>query len=107
MARKQLKTLTEPMYYILLCLLNPMHGYGIMQRIDEITKGRVKVGPGTLYALISRFEKEEIVIKVSSENGKKTYILTEKGKEILNDEYDRLNQLVNDGAVLGGGLDES
>jgi len=107
MARRQLKTLTEPMYYILLCLLNPMHGYGIMQRIDEITKGRVKVGPGTLYALISRFEKEEIVIKVSSENGKKTYILTEKGKEILNDEYDRLNQLVNDGAVLGGGLDES
>lgn len=107
MARKQLKTLTEPMYYILLCLLNPMHGYGIMQRIDEITKGRVKVGPGTLYALISRFEKEEIVIKISSENGKKTYTLTEKGKEILNDEYDRLNQLVNDGAVLGGELDES
>jgi len=107
MARKQLKTLTEPMYYILLCLLNPMHGYGIMQRIDEITKGRVKVGPGTLYALISRFEKEEIVIKISSENSKKTYILTEKGKEILNDEYDRLNQLVIDGAVLGGELDES
>ena len=80
MARKQLKTLTEPMYYILLCLLKPMHGYGIMQRIDEITGGRVKVGPGTLYALISRFEKEEIVIKVSSDNGKKTYILTEKGK---------------------------
>lgn len=107
MARKQLKTLTEPMYYILLCLLKPMHGYGIMQRIDEITVGRVKVGPGTLYALISRFEKEEIVIKVSTDNGKKTYILTEKGKEILINEYNRLNQLVSDGEVLGGESDES
>ncbi|MBI9012862.1 MAG: PadR family transcriptional regulator [Clostridiales bacterium] len=107
MARKQLKTLTEPMYYILLCLLKPMHGYGIMQRIDEITGSRVKVGPGTLYALISRFEKEEIVIKVSSDNGKKTYILTEKGKEILMFEYNRLNQLVCDGAVLRGETDES
>ena len=107
MARKQLKTLTEPMYYILLCLLKPMHGYRIMQRIDEMTDGRVKVGPGTLYALISRFEKEEIVIKISSENSKKTYALTEKGKKILNDEYNRLNQLVSDGAVLGGESDES
>lgn len=107
MARKQLKTLTEPMYYILLCLLQPMHGYGIMQRIDAMTEGRVKVGPGTLYALISRFEKEEIVIKVSSDNGKKTYVLTEKGKEILINEYNRLNQLVSDGEVLGGESDES
>ncbi len=83
-----------------------MHGYGIMQRIDEITGGRVKVGPGTLYALISRFEKEEIVIKVSSDNGKKTYILTEKGKGILINEYNRLNQLVSDGEVLRGESDE-
>jgi DNA-binding PadR family transcriptional regulator len=102
MARKQLKTLTEPMYYILLCLLKPLHGYGIMQKIESQTNGRVKVGPGTLYALISRFEKEEIVIKLSSEEGKKTYQITAKGKEILLEEYKRLNQLICDGEILRG-----
>ncbi len=102
MARKQLKTLTEPMYYILLSLMNPLHGYGIMQHIDTVTNSRVKVGPGTLYALISRFEKEEIVVKLSSEDGKKIYQLTPKGKEILLDEYKRLNQLIVDGEILRG-----
>ena len=49
MAREQLKTLTEPMYYILLMLSEPQHGYGIMQEIEKHTGGRVKVGAGTLY----------------------------------------------------------
>ncbi len=57
MARKQLQNLTEPMYYILLSLIEPRHGYAVMQNIRVITEDRVKVGPGTLYALISRFEK--------------------------------------------------
>ena len=67
MARKQLQNLTEPMYYILLSLIEPLHGYGIMKKVETLTKGRVKVGPGTLYSLISRFEKEGIVIKVSTQ----------------------------------------
>lgn len=97
MARLQLQNLTEPMYYVLLCLRKPIHGYGIMQKIDEITNGRVKVGPGTLYNLISRFEKENIVIQVDSDKNKKTYQITEKGQEILDEEWNRLKQLVDDG----------
>lgn len=107
MARKQLQNLTEPMYYVLLSLLKPLHGYGIMKNVDKITCGRVKVGAGTLYSLLSRFEKEEIVSKISTQESKKTYILTDKGREILRQEYIRLKQLVNDGEMLlGDGANE-
>lgn len=97
MAREQLKTLTEPMYYILLTLTYPQHGYGIMQEVDRRTEGRVKIGAGTLYNLLSRFEEEDIIIQVSEENRKKIYSITDKGLNILKDEYERLKQLVLDG----------
>jgi DNA-binding PadR family transcriptional regulator len=85
------------MYYVLLCLKTPLHGYGIMQKVEQITDGRVKVGPGTLYNLLSRFENEEIVEQVNSTSNKKSYILTPKGQEFLNNELYRLKQLVLDG----------
>lgn len=97
MARKQLQTLTEPMYYVLLCLKTPLHGYAIMQKVKLITDGRIKVGPGTLYNLLSRFEKKEIIVQVKSTSNKKNYTLTPKGYEFLNNELLRLKQLVFDG----------
>lgn len=100
MARKQLQNLTEPMYYVLLCLKMPIHGYGIMQKINQMTDGLVKVGPGTLYNLIARFEKEEIVEQVSKINKKKIYVLTDKGLELLNEELCRLKRLVSDGEEI-------
>ncbi len=68
-----------------------------MQKVEQITDGRVKVGPGTLYNLLSRFENEEIVEQVNSTSNKKSYILTPKGQEFLNNELYRLKQLVLDG----------
>ena len=61
MARKKLDTLTEPMYYVLLSLTEERHGYGIRQYANQLTNGRVNVGAGTLYALLSRFEKEGLI----------------------------------------------
>lgn len=104
MAREQLKTLTEPMYYILLTLIEPQHGYGIMQEVDRRTEGRVKIGAGTLYSLLSRFEEEDIIVQVSEENRRKIYTITDKGFNILRFEYQRLKQLVSDGKdILEGG----
>lgn len=97
MAREQLKTLTEPMYYILLSLLQENHGYGIMQMVGELTEGRVVIGAGTLYTLLGRFEKEEIIKQVAEENRRKIYIITEKGKGLLDEEFQRLQHLVEDG----------
>lgn len=107
MARKQLQNLTEPMYYILLSLIKPIHGYGIMKNIDQITNGRVQVGAGTMYALLSRFEKEEIVEQVNIKEGKKIYIITDKGINILKQEYTRLKTLVIDGENLLEGDDKN
>lgn len=100
MARQPLKTLTEPMYYILLMLCEPRHGYGIMQEVERRTEGRVKIGAGTLYNLLSRFEDENIIVQLSEEDRRKTYTLTDKGLNILKDEYARLKQLVLDGNDL-------
>lgn len=97
MAREQLKNLTEPMYYILLTLTEPQHGYGIMQEVDRRTDGRVKIGAGTLYSLLSRFEEEDIIVQVSEVSRRKIYTITDKGLNILKDEYQRLNRLVSDG----------
>jgi DNA-binding PadR family transcriptional regulator len=95
MAREQLQTLSEPMYYILLALTRPMHGYEIMQTVSSISHDRVKVGAGTLYALLTRFEKEEIVIRASDDGRRKTYALTMKGRELLDREYERLKESIS------------
>ena len=97
MPREQLKTLTEPMYYILLTLKDPHHGYSIMQEVNNRTAGRVKIGAGTLYNLLSRFEEEKMIVQVTEENRRKVYQLTGKGLEVLQNEYHRLRQLVSDG----------
>ena len=75
--------LTETTYYIMLALLEPLHGYAVMQKIAEITDGEVEVGPGTLYGVFSTLEKEDLILKVSEEERRKTYTLTPTGKEVL------------------------
>ena len=97
MARDQLQRLSEPMYYLLLTLLEENHGYAMMHDIEMISKGRVKVGTGTLYTLLARFEKEGIICATRSLERKKYYIITEKGKELLKEEYDALKSQIDDG----------
>ena len=65
MAREKLQTLTEPMYYILLALLTEQCGVDIMGRVSEISRGRVTVGPGTLYAMLDRFTESRLIRKTA------------------------------------------
>lgn len=97
MARKKLDTLTEPMYYVLLALTEERHGYGIMQYTAQLTNNRVNIGAGTLYALLSRFEKEKLIHATREEENRKYYQLTDEGRKILNEEFDRLQRQVTDG----------
>ena len=107
MDNKRVKALTQPMYYILLSLKEKRHGYEIMQYIDWLTEGRVKVGPGTLYSLLSRFEEDGYIKMVSDDDNKKTYLIQDLGSEVLDDEIDRLELLLKDAnAVKGGNEDE-
>lgn len=97
MAREQLQTLTEPMYYILLALTEECCGVDIMEKVKKLSGGRVSVGPGTLYAMLAKFEEKNIVELTSSVGRRKSYVITEIGKEELRKEFDRLNQMVQDG----------
>lgn len=107
MDNKKTKALTQPMFYILLSLKEKRHGYEIMQYIDWLTQGRVKVGPGTLYSLLSRFEDDGYIEMISDDDNKKTYLINSLGQEVLDKEIQRLELLLNDAIrVKGGNEDE-
>lgn len=95
--------MTEAMYYILLALLRPGHGYGMMQRIRELSGGRLVMGPGTLYGVLSRMNKEGLIVLTGEDGRRKNYAITEAGKNALLLEYRRLKRLVEDGAMLEEG----
>ncbi|MFZ7131844.1 MAG: PadR family transcriptional regulator [Eubacteriales bacterium] len=97
MAREQFQNLTEPMYYILLALTKECCGVDIMKIVSDVSNGRVKVGPGTLYALLARFEKEQMIQETAVEGRKRSYIITEYGRKLLQEEYMRLQVLVSEG----------
>ena len=97
--------LTEAVYYILLSLMEPLHGYGIMQNVERLSGGRLRLAAGTLYgAISSMLEKGWIAaLDGAADSRKKEYIITEAGKSILQAEYHRLCELVDNGrAVLEG-----
>ena len=97
MAREQFQTLTEPMYYILLALTEECCGVDIMEKVKEISAGRVMVGPGTLYAMLAKFEENGVIRMTASEGRKKSYLITDQGREMLKKEYERLLVMVRDG----------
>lgn len=90
MAREKFHTLTEPMFYILLCLRQDCCGADIMAQVAELTHGRVSVGPGTLYNLLDSFLKAGMIRETSVEGRKRSYLITSKGREMLDAEYRRL-----------------
>ena len=97
--------LTEAVFYILLSLQKPLHGYGIIQNVEELSKGRVKLAAGTLYgALNSLVDKGWIdALPENPESRKKEYVITKNGLSILKEELARLTELVDNGNRLLGG----
>lgn len=96
MPRAKFQTLTEQMYYILLCLSSECYGMDIMDKVPQMTDGRVKVGSGTLYNLLEQFLDAEIIMETKAEGRRRSYILTDKGRTLLDNEYKRLICLVSD-----------
>ena len=98
--------LTEPVYYILLSLLTPMHGYGIMQNVKKLTNGRVNIGAGTLYGAINTLLSKGFITEHKSDPSKKEYIITEEGRAVLSAELFRLKELVKNGEEILEGTNE-
>lgn len=96
MARAKFQTLTEQMFYILLCLKDECYGMDILDKIPDMTNNRVNVGSGTLYDLLQQFSDAKMICETKVEGRRRSYILTEKGKEMLEKEYARLCAEVED-----------
>ena len=90
MPRTKFQTLTEQMFYILLCLKNECYGLDILDKVPAMTGGRVSVGSGTLYNLLEQFLAEEMIRETKVEGRRRSYILTDKGMEMLEKEYVRI-----------------
>ena len=90
--------LTEPMYYVLMSfLLREMCGTEITGFVEKKTAGRVRLGPGTLYTLLAKFQDEGLIAETSVDGRKRTYQITQKGREAFREELERLRACVDDG----------
>ncbi len=105
MAREKFQTLTEPMFYILLSLREECCGADVMARVPALTRGRVVLGPGTLYNLLDSFQQAGMIRETGASGRKRSYRITDKGRETLEAEYRRLLALTEDykACMEGGG----
>jgi DNA-binding PadR family transcriptional regulator len=87
--------LTETVYYILLALLKPAHGYLIMQKVEELSAGQVRMAAGTLYGAVDNLLKQGLIQPVRSEDSRrKVYVITDWGRHILHQDYERMRHMV-------------
>lgn len=96
MPREKFQTLTEPMFYTLLCLRAPAYGAEIMEQVSRLTGGAVRLGPGTLYHLLEEFRAAGLITESDALGRRRTYRLTPKGEALLQNEYARLCRLAED-----------
>lgn len=100
--------LTEAMYYILISLYSPLHGYGVIQNVEKLSGGRVKLGAGTLYGALNTLLTRGWIVE-SGESGerRKAYVITTAGRRAVLDEIDRLQELLDNGKKVLAGTAES
>lgn len=95
--------LTEAVFYILLAVRKPNHGYGIIQEVEQLTSGRVVLGAGTLYGAIQSLQNKQWIRMYSAETDsrkKKEYIITSLGREVFETERNRLKELLVNAALM-------
>ena len=92
--------LTESTSYILMALAEPLHGYALMQKVEAMSQGTVKIGPGTLYGAFAQLEKGGLIKMVKEADRRKSYLLTEKGRSVLQEHLRRTEILVMNGQSI-------
>ena len=91
--RKVYVPMTETGFYILLCLQQPNHGYGVVQMVEKMTDGEIRLAPGTMYGSLSKMEKDGLIQLVREEEKRKLYEITALGQEVLELEKKRICRL--------------
>ena len=85
--------MTETGFYILLCLREEAHGYSIVQHVEALTAGELRISPGTMYGSLSKMEKDGLIRFVREEEKRKIYHITDLGRQILELEMKRIERL--------------
>ena len=83
------------MFYILFSLKQERHGYAIMQRVEELTQGRIILGAGTVYSSLGKLEHDGLIQGVREDGRRKIYVITPDGRDILHEEVARITELYN------------
>ena len=96
MARAKFQTLTEQMFYTLLCLKEECCGMDILDRVPAMTGQRIKIGSGTLYTLLEQFLEAGMMCETRVEGRRRSYVLTQKGRQMLQRECERLERQLED-----------
>lgn len=91
--KKVYMPMTETGFYILLCLRKEAHGYSIVQQVEGLTDGEIRISPGTMYGSLSKMEKDGLIRFVREEDKRKIYIITDLGKQVLELEMNRIKRL--------------
>ena len=99
MPKRAMEQLTESMFYVLMAFTQgPLCGTQVVEFVDELTQGRVQLGPATLYTILGKFEKEGWIAEIAVEGRKRTYELAPKGQAAYEAELERLQQCLQDAA---------
>ena len=93
--------MTETGFYILLCLREPNHGYGIVQKVKELTNEEISLSPGTMYGSLSKMEKDGLIKFILEEEKRKIYQITDLGLEVLQLELKRIERLYRNVKEIG------
>ena len=102
MAKKTLEILTESMFYVLMSfMIKERCGIEIAEFVETKTRGRVKLGPGTLYTILGKFDEEHFIEEIQVEGRKRTYRITEKGRAAYREELERLYSCIADAGSEG------
>ncbi|MEH7390269.1 helix-turn-helix transcriptional regulator [Bacillus sp. JJ1503] len=90
---KKYVPMSETAFYILLTLTEPLHGYGIIKRVEELTKGRIRLGSGTIYGTLTKMQKDELITVFADDKRKTVYEVTQLGRSVMKAEMARLKEL--------------
>ena len=97
---KKFSPLTEASYYVLLALVHPLHGYGVIKKVEEMSNGRVKLAAGTLYGALSALLENKLIRSIGEDHTnkrRKLYQMTDLGLDLIRYETERLQEMFKNG----------
>jgi DNA-binding PadR family transcriptional regulator len=98
---RKFSPLTEATFYILLALVHPLHGYGIIKKVEEMSNGRLKLAAGTLYGALNALLDNKLIVLIGEDKKnkrRKLYRMTGLGRELMKSEIRRLREMADNGS---------